>query len=50
MRKELPLQHCFDEGRVAAIDGSEEASCPYPAHTIEYETWRESLSSLIEDN
>lgn len=50
MATELPLQHCFDEGRAAAFDGSDENSCPYLDGTLEFETWMEGYSSVIEDN
>jgi ribosome modulation factor len=48
--QERPLEHCFDEGRAAALDGSDERACPYSAETIEYETWMEGYESVVEDN
>lgn len=48
--KERPLEHCFDEGRAAALDGSDERACPYQPETIEHETWMEGFQAVIEDN
>ena len=48
--RDRPLEHCFEEGRAAAFDGSDETACPYPAESIEHETWMEGYESVVEDN
>ncbi len=48
--QDRPLELVFDEGRAAALDGSDEKACPYQSETIEYGTWMEGFEAVVKDN